>query len=181
MAGSSSEPPRPTSDARCPSRGSSPSRSHARGWRRQPDDLVFTSPGRHVLRNTNFRRRVFDPAAGKPAPGTDTARAAAHRGQPRRGSRREHQGGPADARARLGGHDPRRLRRALRGRPRCRRGPARPRLHEIECGPNADCKAPNPVHQGVLPFENTPNKPLARQTASEPPWGIEPRPTHHQR
>ena len=30
---------------------------------RAPDDLVFTSPDGHVLRNTNFRRRVFDPAA----------------------------------------------------------------------------------------------------------------------
>ena len=28
-----------------------------------PDDLVFTSPDGHVLRNTNFRHRVFDPAA----------------------------------------------------------------------------------------------------------------------
>ena len=30
---------------------------------KDPDDLVFTSPDGHVLRNTNFRRRVFDPAA----------------------------------------------------------------------------------------------------------------------
>ena len=30
---------------------------------RAPEDLVFTSPDGHVLRNTNFRRRVFDPAA----------------------------------------------------------------------------------------------------------------------
>lgn len=28
-----------------------------------PDDLVFTSPGGGVLRNTNFRPRIFDPAA----------------------------------------------------------------------------------------------------------------------
>ena len=28
-----------------------------------PDDLVFTSPDGHVLRNTNFRHRVFDQAA----------------------------------------------------------------------------------------------------------------------
>ena len=35
-----------------------------RSWlARHPDDLVFTSPDGHVLRNTNFRRRVFDPAA----------------------------------------------------------------------------------------------------------------------
>lgn len=27
-----------------------------------PDNLVFTSPDGHVLRNTNFRHRVFDPA-----------------------------------------------------------------------------------------------------------------------
>jgi hypothetical protein len=29
---------------------------------RAPDELVFTSPDGHVLPNTNFRRRVFDPA-----------------------------------------------------------------------------------------------------------------------
>ena len=30
---------------------------------RAPADLIFTSPDGHVLRNTNFRRRVFDSAA----------------------------------------------------------------------------------------------------------------------
>ena len=33
---------------------------------------------------------------------------------------------------------------------------ARPRLHEIECGPDADRKACKPVQPGVLPFENSP-------------------------
>lgn len=30
---------------------------------KRPEDLVFTSPGGGVLRNTNFRPRIFDPAA----------------------------------------------------------------------------------------------------------------------
>ena len=62
-ARSSSAPPRPTSAARCPSRGSSPSRSPGSSTGKAADDLVFTSPDGHVLRNTNFRHRVFDPAA----------------------------------------------------------------------------------------------------------------------
>ncbi len=34
-----------------------------------PDDLVFTSPDGHVLRNTNFRHRVFDQARQAGVPG----------------------------------------------------------------------------------------------------------------
>jgi hypothetical protein len=35
-------------------------------------------------------------------------------------------------------------------------------LHEIECGPNGTARCPGQSNQGVLPFENRPNKPLVR-------------------
>src|SRR5262249_51567517 len=45
----------------------------------------------------------------------DAARSAAHGGESGGGGRRQREGGAADARARLGGHDARRLRRPVRG------------------------------------------------------------------
>jgi integrase len=98
------------------------------------------------------------------------------------GRRRQRQGDTADARARLGGHDPRRLRGSLCGRSRrcCGRsrrccGPARPRLHETQCGPNADSKGPKPAQSrraALREFVRTGR--WLGHTGSEPPIGIEP-------
>jgi integrase len=74
-----------------------------------PGDLVFTAPEGGVLRNTNFRPRFFDPAAGKVGLLGLTPHELRHTAEPCHSRRRQRQSGAADARARLSRHDPRHL------------------------------------------------------------------------
>ena len=85
---------------------------------RPADELAFPSPQGAVLRNRNARSAWFDAAARAIGePGLHAARTPAHRGLAGDQGGGQRQGGAADARARLGGHDPGPLRRPVRRRP----------------------------------------------------------------
>jgi integrase len=77
-----------------------------------PDALVFTTANGAPLWYSNFRRRHLGPGV-RPRRG-DASRPSAHSGEPRDRGGSEREGGAADARARLGGDDARRVRRAVR-------------------------------------------------------------------
>ena len=118
---------RPTSAARCRSRGSSPTSSPTtsragspRTWC-SPASAAASRCGSHLPARPLRRRRQGDRHT-RPAP----ARAPAHRRQPGDRQRRRRQGRPADARAQLGDDDAGHLRAPLRGparRGRRRHGP----------------------------------------------------------
>ena len=84
------------------------------------DDLVFTDMRGGVLRNSNWRARVFEPAVDevpegrRVVPVDHAARPAAHGGESGGQRRGECQSGATDARARQGVDDARRLRRPVR-------------------------------------------------------------------
>ena len=106
------------------------------------DDLVFTDMRGGVLRNSNWRARVFEPAVRKchkvrrVVPVDHSARPSAHGGESGRERGGQREGCAADAGACEGQHDAGCIRRPLRRRPgrrgcepgrrnssRCRRGP----------------------------------------------------------
>lgn len=79
------------------------------------DDLVFTAPGGGPLRNTNFRSRVFAPAADSVGlPGLTPHDLRHNGGQSRGCGRRQRQGRTADARPRFRRHDLGRVRGSVR-------------------------------------------------------------------
>ena len=99
-----------------------------------PEDLVFPSPEGTPLRSGNFRRRHWDPAVASAGLAPLTPHDLRHTAARWR-SAPGHPSSPySDARPQGRGDDAERLRRFVRGRPRCARGQARCR-HRCRLGP----------------------------------------------
>jgi hypothetical protein len=107
------------------------------------DAPVFTDQRGGVLRNSNWRARVFQPAVEKCQKADDTfpsitpPRLEAYGGKPGHQRRGERQGRPADARPRQSEHDPRRVCRSVRRGLGQGCGPVGHR-NSVRCGPAAD-------------------------------------------
>jgi hypothetical protein len=81
-------------------------------------EMTYGSPKTPQRRSVPIPRSLVDElarhVAGKDPEDLVFTRPAAHRGEPRRPGRRQRQSGPADAQARVRGHDAGRLRRTVR-------------------------------------------------------------------